>query len=187
MIDVIQRDIFRLGTWYSESLGRVNSHEEMLSDRADEVRQLWQAFERHTRFTEQIERETYWMHVYTKQVMLMRAADLALLGSGAAVDDEDEGEEDGDGSDSDTAASSVCTGSTLVTPIQPHIALDNIVVCMMEDAMPDELKKVRNGFEVVHGSSAFIHGKHNAQALEDESDEDGEILHEDSDDGSMLV
>lgn len=194
----MQRDIFRLVTWYSESLGRVNTHEQMLSERANEVRQLWQALERHTRFTEAVERETYWMHIYTKQVMLMRAADLELIGSRAAVDDdygeedgegdyEEDGEEDGDGSASDTAASSVCTETTLVTPVQQHIMLDKIVLCLIADAMPDRLQKVRKGFEVVHGVSAFIPGNDNAQASERGSDEDGEMLREDSDDGSMLV
>ncbi|KAI7975935.1 hypothetical protein EIK77_007261 [Talaromyces pinophilus] len=192
IIDVMQRDIFRLGTWYSESLGRVNSHEEMLSERANEIRQLWQALERHTRFTEAVETETYWMHVYTKQVMLMRAADLASIGLRAAVDEYDdeegdEGEDDGDGAASDTAASSVYTETPLVTPAQQHIMLDKIVLRMIEDAMPDALEDVRDGFEVVHGVSASIHGGDNAQASERGSDEDREILREDSDDGSMLV
>ncbi|KAF5014342.1 hypothetical protein F66182_14704, partial [Fusarium sp. NRRL 66182] len=91
IIDVMQRDIFRLGTWYSEFSGRVNLHDEMLSSRADEIRELWESLERHTRFTEQIAKETYWMHVYTKQVMLMRASEMALIGASAShTDDEDE-------------------------------------------------------------------------------------------------
>lgn len=195
IIDVMQRDIFRLGTWYSDSSGRVNSHEEMLSERANEVRQLWQALERHTRFTEAVETETYWMHVYTKQVMLMRAADLASIGLRAAADeyddeegeeDEEDGEDDGDAA-SDTAASSVYTETPLVTPVQQHIMLDKIVLRMIEDAMPDALEDVRDGFEVVHGVSASIHGGDSVKASERGSDEDREILREDSDDGSMLV
>ncbi|KUL91756.1 hypothetical protein ZTR_01395 [Talaromyces verruculosus] len=202
IIDVMQRDIFRLGTWYSESVGRVNSHEEMLSERANEVRQLWQALERHTRFTEAVETETYWMHVYTKQVMLMRAADLASIGLRAAADeyddeeadegeedeeDQEDSEDDGDGAASDTAASSVYMETPLVTPVQQHIMLDKIVLRMIEDAMPDALEDVRYGFEVVHRMSASIHGGDNAQASERGSDDDREILREDSDDGSMLV
>lgn len=184
MIDVMQRDIFRLGTWYSESSGRVNAHEEILSHRADEVRQLWQALERHTRFVEQIETETYWMHVYTKQVMLTRAAEMELISNFA--NRANDGDDDGGDDNSDTAAST-STELTLVTPPQPHIMLDKIVVRMIEYAMPDRLDKVCDGFEVVHGCSALVHGQDDTQAPESGFDEDGEILREDSDDGSMLV
>ncbi|KAE8557436.1 hypothetical protein EYB25_002143 [Talaromyces marneffei] len=182
MIDVMQRDIFRLGRWYTESLGRVNVHEEMLSDRQDEVRKLWQALERHTAVSEQIERETYWMHVYTKQVMMLRAAEMDIVGTSAAADDDEVKGNDEEG-DSNTAGS-VCTESTFVTPFQPHILLDKIVVHMIRDLLPDRLEKICDGFEVVHESSAFIHGKDNAQASEDGSDEE-EMLREDSDDDSM--
>ncbi|RAO65102.1 uncharacterized protein BHQ10_001114 [Talaromyces amestolkiae] len=188
MIDVMQRDIFRLGTWYSEFSGRMNSHDEILSNRAGEVRELWESLERHTRFTEQIAKETYWMHVYTKQVMLIRASEMALIGAsaGCADDGDDDGDDDDDErSDSDTAAS-VCTESTLITP-QQHIMLDTIVVRMIEDAMPDRLKDVCDGFEVVHGCSAFIQGREAAQPPESEFDVDAEMLREDSDHGSMLV
>lgn len=181
MIDVMQRDIFRLGRWYTESLGRVNVHEEKLADRRDEVRRLWQALERHTAVSEQIETETYWMHVYTKQAMMLRAAEMEFISTtaGRADDGSD------DGSDSDTAAS-ICTESTVVTPVQPHVLLDRIVVHMIRDVLPDRLEKVCDGFEAVHGYPALL-DKHDAQASENGSDEDGEMFREDSDDGSMLV
>jgi hypothetical protein len=167
----------------------VNTHEEILSDRGDEVRQLWQALERHTAVSEQIEKETYWMHVYTKQAMMLRAAEMEFISTSAGRADDD-GEDEDDGSDSDTAAS-ICTESTLVPAFQPHILLDKIVVHLIRDALPDRLEKVCDGFEVVHGSSALLHGKDDDQAPEDKSDDDDndddEMLREDPDDGSVLV
>ncbi|EED19212.1 IgE-binding protein [Talaromyces stipitatus ATCC 10500] len=164
MIDVLQRDIFRLGRWYTESLGRINMLDETITDRGDDIRELWQALNRHTAFVERVERDKYWMHVYTKQVMMLRAAELEF----AVTADDDRDEDDDEGS---VTAESICMDSTIVTPLQPHILLDKIVVHMMKDVLPDRFGKVCDGFEIVHGSSATVHGRDDVEDSENGSDE----------------
>ncbi|OKL62768.1 hypothetical protein UA08_01320 [Talaromyces atroroseus] len=142
LIEVMQRDIFRLSRWNTESNSRINAHDEALISREDDIRKVSAGLEDHIRFFEYIEKETYWMNVYSKQMMMLRATELE---NAAAATNDDERS-----TDTSTMADDINPSPIIISQ---HILLDRIVVHMVKEHASGRLQNVIDGFEAVHGVS----------------------------------
>jgi hypothetical protein len=148
LIELMQRDIFRLSRWHTESKSRINAHDGVLEARENDIRELSAGLDDHIRFFEYIEKETYWMNVYARQTMLIRATELerASTTTTTTTNDDEQGA-------TASVLSTAMDEDTCPIVIPQHILLDRIVVHMVKEHAPERLQKVFDGFEVVHGIS----------------------------------